>query len=175
MISKQWRERLTFTAMSVFVAWHATATILAPAPNNGVIAIALRPIFQPYLSLFRLDNRWDFFAPSVGQGAELRYVVEDAAGARHTFVPTQALSWYHPNYFWFRSLYYGIMEEPDVHAEPAAATLCRKHAALRPVAITFFEYEGGDFAREDHLAGKRPTDSEFVTVNTLKRVACPAS
>jgi hypothetical protein len=53
MISKHWRERLTFTAMSVFVAWHATATILAPAPNNGVIAIALRPIFQPYLSLFR--------------------------------------------------------------------------------------------------------------------------
>jgi hypothetical protein len=67
------------------------------------------------------------------------------------------------------------MDEPEFHAEPAAATLCRKHVALRPVAITFFEYEGGEFLAEDQLAGKHPTDAEFVTVKTLKRVACPAS
>ena len=49
MITKLLRERLTYTAMSVFVAWHAAATVIAPAPDNSVIAIALRPIFQPYL------------------------------------------------------------------------------------------------------------------------------
>ena len=63
MISKSLRERLTYTAMSVFVAWHTAAMLFAPAPDNSVIAIALRPVFQPYLSLFRLDNTWDFSAP----------------------------------------------------------------------------------------------------------------
>jgi hypothetical protein len=175
MISKSWRERLTYTAMSVFVAWHTAAMLFAPAPDNSVIAIALRPVFQPYLSLFRLDNTWDFFAPSVENGAELRYVIEDAAGARHRFAPTRELSWYHPTYFWYRSWYYGVMDEADTYAEGAAEFFCRKHAALRPVSITFFEYQQGNFAPEDHLAGKLPTDDEFVTVKTVKRVPCPSS
>ena len=80
MISKPLRERLTYTAMSVFLAWHTVAMVLAPAPDNSVIAIALRPLFQPYLSLLRQDNRWDFFAPTVETGTELRYTLEDAAG-----------------------------------------------------------------------------------------------
>ena len=86
MISKPWRERLTYTAMSVFVAWHAAATIFAPAPQNSVIAIA-----------------------------------------------------------------------------------------LRPVSITFTEHQHSDFAAEDHLSGKLPTDPEFVTEQVVKRVPCPNS
>jgi hypothetical protein len=175
MIPNLLRERLTYTAMSVFVAWHTAATVIAPAPDNSVIVVALRPVFQPYLSLFRLDNPWDFFAPSVEAGAELRYVIDDAAGTRHTFVPTRELSWYHPNYFWLRSWYYAIMDEPDVYAAAAATFFCRQHAALRPVSITFAEYQLGDFAPEDHLDGKLPTDPEFVTVKVLKRVTCPDS
>ena len=175
MISKPWRERLTYTAMSVFVAWHAAATIFAPAPQNSVIAIALRPLFQPYLSLYRLDNPWDFFAPSVEAGAELHYDLEDASGARHTFVPTRELSWYHPHYFWYRSWYYGILGDADIYAEGAAAFFCSKHAALRPVSITFTEHQHSDFAPEDHLSGKLPTDPEFVTEQVVKRVPCPNS
>ena len=175
MISKSLRERLTYTVLSVFVAWHTAAMLIAPAPDNSVIAIALRPVFQPYLSLFRLDNTWDFFAPSVENGAELRYVIEDAAGTRHTFAPTRELSWYHPSYFWYRSWYYGIMDETDTYAEGATAFFCRKHAALHPVSITFAEYQQSDFAREDHLAGKHPTDPEFVTAKVLKTIPCPSS
>ena len=175
MIAKRWRERLTYAAMSVMVAWHAAATVIAPAPANSVIAVTLRPIFEPYLSLFRLDNPWDFFAPTVEYGSELRYVIDDANGTRHTFVPTQDLSWYHPGYFWFRSWYYGIMDDPDVYAESAAAWFCRQHAALRPVLITFAEYQQKDFAPEDHLSGKRPMDPEFATAKVLKRVPCPNS
>ena len=175
MISKPWRERMTYTAMSVFLAWHTAATVIAPAPENSVIALTVRPVFGPYLKLFRLENPWDFFAPSVEYGAELRYVIEDAAGTRHTFVPSGALSWYHPSYFWFRSWYYGIMDDADIYAESAAATFCRQHPALRPVAITFEEHQQQDFTPEDHLSGKRPTDPEFVTAKVLKRVPCPTS
>jgi len=175
MISKPVRERLTYGVMSVFVVWHTAATLLAPAPENGVIAIALRPFFQPYLSLLRLDNSWDFFAPSVENGTDFRYTIEDAAGNHQTFVPTRELSWYHPNYFWSRSWYYGIIDETDTFAEGAATFFCRKHAALHPVAITFARYDRSYFAADDLLSGKSPTDPEFLTEEVLSRVTCPPS
>src|SRR5262245_640379 len=134
MIAKPLRERLIYGALSVFLAWHTLATIIAPAPDNSVIMVAVRPIFQPYLSLFRLDNPWDFFAPSVSRGSLFRYVVEDASGGRQTFTPAQDLNWYHPQYFWQRARYYAIMDAPDTYADDAAALLCRKHAAMRPIA-----------------------------------------
>ena len=72
MISKPWRERLIFVAMSVFVVWHTIAMVLAPAPENSVTVQSLRVVFQPYLTLFKLDNPWDFFAPNVEKGAQFR-------------------------------------------------------------------------------------------------------
>jgi hypothetical protein len=175
MISKPLRERLTYVVMSVFVAWQATATLLAPAPDNGVIAIALRPVFQPYLSLLRQDNTWDFFAPTVENGTELRYILEDAAGREQTFTPTRELSWYHPNYFWERSWYYAIIDDTDTSAESAAAFFCRKHATLHPVAITFAKFDRLYFAAADRLSGKSPTDPEFLDETVLSRVPCPHS
>src|SRR5215472_18059786 len=67
MIRTQWRDRLIYLAMSGFVAWHTLAMVLAPAPDNSVIAQSLRGLMQPYLTLFSLDNLWDFFAPTVGK------------------------------------------------------------------------------------------------------------
>jgi hypothetical protein len=175
MIRTQWRDRLIYLAMSAFVTWHTLAMVIAPAPDNSVIVQSLRGLFQPYLTLFRLDNLWDFFAPTVGKGSQFRYIIEDADGQRRTFVPAEYLSWFHPSYFWFRSLYYAIVDDPELYADSAAALLCRKHASLHPVAVTLLRYDEGDFSPEDHLSGKHPMDPEFVTVNTLKRVECTDS
>jgi hypothetical protein len=175
MIPKPLRERMIFAAMSVFLAWHTAAMLFAPAPDNSVIALALRPVFQPYLSLLRQDNTWDFFAPTVDPGTNLRYTLEDAAGNRQTFVPTQELSWYHPKYFWYRSWYYAVIAEPDIYAEGLAALFCRQHAALHPVTIEFTKDEQLFFAAEDYSSGKLPTDSEFITETDIDRVKCPAS
>ena len=175
MISKPWRERLTYVAMSAFVGWHTLAMVIAPAPDSSVIVQSVRGLFQPYLTLFRLDNLWDFFAPTVGKGSQFRYIVEDGAGNRHTFVPAADLSWFHPGYFWFRSWYYAIIETPELYADSAAALLCRKHAALHPISITLLEIQEGDFTRDDQLDGKHPMDPEFITVNTLKRATCTDS
>jgi hypothetical protein len=173
MIWKPWRERLLYLAMSVFVVWHTLAIVVAPAPDSSVMVQSLRRLLHPYLSLFRLDNKWDFYAPNIGKGHQFRYIVEDAAGTSRTFMPTDDLNPYHPMHWWFRAWYDAIIDQPDVYGDAAAARLCRQHAALQPVAVTLLSLEEKDFSPADHLSGKHPLDSDFVTVNTLKRVKCP--
>jgi hypothetical protein len=173
MILNLWRQRLTYLVMSAFVAWHTLAMVIAPAPDSSVSARTLRVALQPYLTLFRLDNPWNFFAPIIG-GSQLRYSVEDAAGARHTFTPTEQLNWFHPDYIWFRDWNYAIIENPELYADRAGALLCRKHASLGPVSITFVAYEQGNFTPADQLSGKHPMNSEFIAVKTVKTVKCPA-
>ena len=168
-----WRHRLTYLVMSAFVAWHTLAMVIAPAPDLSVSVRTLRAALQPYLTLCRLDNPWNFFAPTIG-GSQLRYSVEDAAGARHDFKPTEQLNWFHPDYIWFRDWHYAIIENPELYADRAGAILCRKHASLGPVSITFMTYEEGSFTPADQLSGKHPMDPEFITVETVKSVKCPA-
>lgn len=172
MISQQWRSRLTYAAMSLFVAWHGVGTMIAPAPDVSEFIRAVRVPLQPYLSLFRLDNRWGFFAPDVSRGTRFRYIIEDVAGNHHPFNPTENLNWIHPSFFWVWYWFDAIVANPDMYADSAGAYLCRKHASLRPVSVIMFALEPGEFTPEDQLAGKHPTDSEFVTITTVKRVSC---
>jgi hypothetical protein len=171
MISKQWRERLIYLAMSLFVAWHTFAMVVGP--NSSVTAQSARFLLQPYLSLFRLESTWSFFAPSVGKHSQFRYVIEDRAGKEHTFVPVDELNWVLPSDYWFRNWYYGTIEFPEIHGDFFAALFCRKHAALDPVSVTLLAIQEQDFWPEDHLNGKHPLDPDFVAVDTLKKVACP--
>lgn len=175
MMSRGWRGRLTYLAVSAFVAWHALALVIAPAPDASLMIASLRAVVQPYLTLFRLDNAWDFFAPTVGKGDQFRYAVEDPTGEFHTFAPTEDLSWFHPAWFWFTSWHNAIIDNPELYADAAAASFCRKHAALRPVSVVLLDYKEKDFTRDDYRRGKRPTDPEFYIVKTVKRVKCPAS
>ena len=54
MIWNSWRQRLTYLVMSVFVAWHTLAMVIAPAPDSSVLVGTLRAALQPYLTLFKL-------------------------------------------------------------------------------------------------------------------------
>jgi hypothetical protein len=175
VISKPWRERLAYIAMSAFIVWHTLAMVIAPAPDASPSAQALRGVVQPYLTLFRLDNLWDFFAPNVNRLSDLHYIIEDAAGNEHSFAPGADLKWFYPTSIWFKAWFYAVMEEPELYADRAGEIFCRQHADLHPTAVTLLEYQEGIIAPEDHLAGKRPLDDEFVSVNTVKRVSCPQS
>jgi len=176
MISKAWRERLTYTVMSVFVAWHSLAIVVAPAPGNSVTVQELRVLLQPYLTLLRLDNVWNFFAPTVGSMnmSQFRYVIEDKTGEKLTFLPEAEFSGLNSSYLWFKAWYNAISYNPEDYADIAAALYCRKHASLHPVSITLLEIQENDFTQTDFLAGKQRWDPEFVTVNTIKHVKCPA-
>jgi hypothetical protein len=171
MIWSSWRQPLTYLVMSAFVAWHTMAMVIAPAPDSSLVR-TLRPVFQPYLTFFRLDNPWNFFAPPFS-GAQLRYTIEDAAGVSHAFTPSEQLNWFHPDSILFWDWHHRIIDNPDLYADRAGAWLCREHASLHPVSITFFGYEQNDFTPADQLSGKHPLDPEFVTVKAVKTVQCP--
>ncbi len=179
MTAKLWRQRLTYLAMSVFVAWHTLAMAVAPAPDSSDLIKGLRSVLDPYLKFFRLDNDWDFFAPDVGEkgrdpvGVILRYVIKDDAGTLHRFDPDADLNWFQPSSIWFRSWYVALLYDPDDFGEEFAALFCRQHAALHPAAITFFEADQQSYGPPDRLRGKQPLDPEFVKVLTVKSFACP--
>jgi hypothetical protein len=172
MISKVWRERLAYTAMSIFVAWHTLAMVVAPASTSSALAKSLRVLLTPYLTLFELDHTWQFFAPDIARGDQLRYVIADASGQRHTFVPSENWLWFHPGIIgWDES----VLDEPDTYAAPLAAFFCREHAALRPASITFLKVKEKPFTPEDHVNGNRPLDPEFTSVHAVRRIRCARS
>jgi hypothetical protein len=174
MNAKQWRSRATYLAMSVVVAWHSLAIVIAPMPESSATARSLRALLQPYLSLLRLDNKWNFFVPP-GNFTHLRYVVEDADGQQHVFIPAEAPSGSIARYaMWreFKYLYEGVMEIPDVRAGPIAAILCREQASLKPASITFLQVQELDFTPDDYLQGHRRFDPQFISVAPLATVKC---
>lgn len=175
MVWTELRQRLVYAGMSAFVAWHTVAMVIAPGSDNSALAQALRKVFDPYLVLLRLNNKWDFYAPDVGRGHQLRYSIETADGTRQTFIPTDEWNWYHPGYWWFRAWNDAIITSPDRYADTVVTTLCRKHAALRPAAVTLIVLKEQAFMPADHLSGRHPLDAEFVVESILKRGPCPSS
>ncbi len=175
MNSTPWRQRLTYVVMSLFVAWHTLAMIISPAPNGSEIVASLRFFFHPYLALFRLETPWNFFAP-VGKHAQFRYVIEDAAGTKHSFTPTEEPARSLSGYVWWREfkyLYDGIMASPEFRGDGAGALLCQRHAALNPVSVALLEVDEQNYGTVDELLGKYPLDPPYAVVVPLRVVACP--
>jgi len=167
---------LVYLAMSLFVGWHSLAMIIAPAPYGSPIIEGLHAMVRPYLSLFRLESAWTFFTNVAAvKLPQFRYVVTDAEGNEHTFIPVLDFKWYHPRYNWFERIYWSLMDQtdPEKFGNHLAPKLCHQHAAIRPVEITFQSVRPGDFWPDDQLAGYHPLDPEYSTTYTLMSVACP--
>lgn len=159
--------------MSLFLGWHTVAIMLAPVPANNVIAQSFRDLFQPYLTLTAINTTWDFFSP-VGDGLQFRYVIEDADGNEHTFTPILEVNWFTPNHRWDERIFELLMATPEILGDYYTKFFCRKHALLRPVAITLLRIEEEAFGPQDHLLGKHRTkDPEYFTETTLLRADCP--
>ena len=169
---KQWRGHLAYAAMSLLVVWHTLAMIVAPSPDS-VITRSVGALFEPYLTLFLLESTWSFYAPEMRVEPEFRYVVEDASGQHHTFVPAEKLSRFLPSEIWVKDWYIHVMDHPKTYSKPVAAYLCREHASLHPISITLLEIDQREFWPSDQLSGKSPFDLEFLEKKTLATVPCP--
>jgi len=174
MTDTWWWKRLTYLVMSLVVGWHSLALIIAPLPDNSAALRWVRSYMTPYLNLFRLDNKWSFFAPNVGRQLVFRYIVEDTEGKEHTFEPLNEPHWSFPKYaMWrqFKYLYDSILGDPEAYVA-VAALLCRQHAPLKPVAVSFVQVEELDFWAEHYRNGHRPLDPDFVKVTRLTNTSC---
>jgi hypothetical protein len=174
---KRQPKGLLYLAMSLFVGWHTLAMIIAPAPYGSPIIEGLHAMVRPYLTLFRLESPWTFFTNVAAvKLPQFRYVVTDAEGNDHTFIPVPEFRWYHPRYNWFERIYWSLMDQPEPEkiGNYLYPLLCRQHAALRPVEITFLSVRPGDFWPDDELAGYHPLDPEYSTTYTLMSAACPS-
>jgi len=157
--------------MSLLLVWHSAAIVVAAAPDS-VITQAATSLFQPYFSLFRLQNEWSFYAPDVRVEPEFRYVVEDTSGQQHLFIPAAELSRYLPTDIWVKDWYIHVMDNPDTYSTFVGIYLCREHASLHPASVTLLEVDQKDFLPEDQLSGKHPFDPEFTDQKTLATVPC---
>ena len=147
-----WRRRLTYLAMSAFAAFHTFVMLIMP--NSTATGGSLRALVRPYLSLLALEGTWTFFAPSVGKDSQFRYVVEDATGREHTFVPLIDANWFLPTFYLIRGLHYAVIDDPDKFGGYFATIACRQHVALKPISVMMVELKEREFRPEDYLSGK---------------------
>jgi len=172
MISQRWRGGLTYAAMSIFVAWHTLAMVIAPASETSVLSQSLRAVFKPYFAFFELDHSWGFFAPDIARGDQMRYIIADAAGRRHTFVPSEKWNLLSTATLGWEQM---VVDRPDRYAAPLAKFYCREHASLRPVSVTFLQVKEKAFTPEDHLNGEHPLGPGFATVHAVRKIRCERS
>ena len=112
---------VAYVAMSLLIVWHVFAMVVG-ASSDISFADTPRSLLHAYLTLLRLDNHWGFFAPNVGTGTQFSYIVEDAAGARQTFVPAEKLSQFHPTSIWDRDRYKMVMDYPETYGDAAVTS-----------------------------------------------------
>lgn len=172
--ASRWREHLVYAAMSLLVVWHTLVMVVAAAPESAITKAA-RTVVHPYLTLFNLDNHWGFFAPDVGTTYQLRYIVKDASGQEHMFIPTDKLNRLSPTSIWLRDRYREVLNSVNMFGPAAVAELCREHSALRPTAITLLGAYGKEFGPDDRRRGKNPLDPEFVIVRAIRTISCPGT
>ena len=165
---------MVYLAMSLFIVWHVSAMLVAPAPTGSPMIESLNGVFRPYLTFFRLESSWSFFA-NVIRLNQFRYVIEDADGNQHTFTPMNEFRWYQPHFHGFDGMYWAILEKPTAVGSYFVAPLCRQHAALKPVSITFLAVKGAgpEFRPEDLLAGESPFEPPHATVDPVLFDDCP--
>jgi hypothetical protein len=132
-------------------------------------AFAIRALFDFIPS----GKHGSFYAPYTCVEPEFRYVVEDASGQQHTFVPAEKLSRFLPSDIWVKDWYIHVMDHPKTYSKPVAAYLCREHAPLHPISITLLEIDQKECWPADQLSGKSPFDLEFLEKKTLATVPCP--
>ncbi len=158
--------------MWFLVIWHSLAMIVGVMPDSALTSL-VRPIFEPYLTLFRLDNGWGFFAPNVEPGVQLRYVIEDASGQKHEITPTDKLNRLDPTWIWMTDRFRMVMFEPDKYGDAFGEALCREHATMHPVSVSLIAVDQKRFWPESWIGGKHPLDPEFIETRTFRVVQCP--
>jgi hypothetical protein len=161
-------------AALAFLAWHSAALVVAACPDSRFRRQAA-PLFEPYLRVAYLGHQWTFFGPRPGAGKLVRYELIVADGDARTFPLSEALDRRSPTYFRFMRLLDRVVTDGGELRASAAAHLCRRHAAERPLGIRFVVLRQLTLSPELYRAGVRPTDPEALERLVLEEIPCEAA
>lgn len=162
-----------YVLASLFLIWHTLALVIGPAPGSELMS-KIYPAFVPYLNGFNLNNQWGFFAPDPHAGSLLRYGLETRDGERQVFHLTENLGREDADFLRYTSLYLTLIRQPQSYMKAAAKYLCRRHRALKPLAIQFFAGHQLRIGPEQFVAGSRPLQDDYMSVEYFEPIACAA-
>jgi hypothetical protein len=170
-------QKILFVLTSMFLIWHTLALVIGPSPQSH-LRDNLFGYFQPYLSLFRLNNAWAFYAPEPELGSVVNYkVIGEDGDAQEFDVYNDQLDRWSASYFRFNAFFNNIYWQSEVYRRYRNSYiqyLCRRHAALNPESIVLVRINQTRLTHEDYLKGARPLDPEFIEVHTSQPVRCQA-
>lgn len=169
------RQKILYFLASVFLLWHSLALIIGPAPQS-YIRDNLYSIYEPYLSLFRLNNAWAFYAPEPDLGGVLNYKVITKDGNAHDFdIYADQLDKWSTSYFRYNAFFNNIELESDEYLsyrQSYTQYLCRKHRALSPQSIVLIRVAQTPLSYEDYINGAQPLDPNFVQTYPSEPTRC---
>jgi hypothetical protein len=169
------RQKLLYFFASVFLIWHSFALVIGPAPQS-YMRDGLYNIFKPYLSLFRLNNAWAFYAPEPDLGGVLNYKVINKDGDAHEFdIYAEQLDKWSASYFRYNAFFNNIAwdsEEYRRYRESYTQYLCRRHSELSPQSIVLVRITQTPLSYKDYVNGARPLDPDFALAQPDEPARC---
>ena len=169
------RQKILYLIASVFLIWHTFALLIGPAPQS-YIRDNLLGIYEPYLSVFRLNNAWAFYAPEPDLGGVLNYKVLDNDGNEHQFdIYHDYLDRWSASYFRYNAFFNNIewnSAEYRRYRKSYIQYLCRKHSNLSPKSIALIRIAQIPLSPEDYINGARPLDPDFTESRPSEPTRC---
>lgn len=168
---KTFKNRFLYLIASIFIVWHSLAIIIGPAPGSYLMS-KVYPIFKPYLIAFHINNEWGFFAPDPAKGSLLRYIIVDDKNQEHVFKLTENLRRNGHGFLRYTSLYLTIARNNENFVVSAANYLCAKHNDINSKQIQFFMGHQQAITPDEFIAGHRPLDDKYMSVEYLPSLSC---
>lgn len=168
---KKYRHRLGYFLASLFVIWQSLVIIIGPSPTSYTMN-KIYPVFEPYLTLFHLDNNWAFFAEDPARGTMVHYSILDENNQRHDFPLSETLQRSNPAFSRYTSLFDAIADNNKRYVTSTAQYLCKQHEDLGTRWLTFVLRKQKPFTIEDYRQGRLPLEDAFIRERRLPTVKC---
>lgn len=173
-------RRLGYALFSLFILWHVAAITIVGPFSKSYLRDGLMQVFGGYLSFFKLDRSWPFYAPNPAYGRIMRYETIDGDGKRALYPLTQARDKFDHAYFRYTNFYFYLFNNPQYskargYDVSVARYLCGQHANDKTVAINFIVLNQKRLTYLDYQQGKRPQDPDFLTQKEFGPYPCQTS
>lgn len=162
--------------LSIFIVWHALAIVFVGPFSYSHLRSSLMTYFHGYLTFFRLDHSWPFYAPNVFRGSILKYETTSQSGETKIYPLTQAKKKFNHAYFRYTNFYSYLFSDLEYtkkrgYDKEVVRYLCSRHDE-NITQINFILLLQKPFSHVDYQNGKRPLDKEYLEKSVIGPYSC---